>query len=351
MADVFLKRISLSGLLKSPEVILDLIKEANLSSALREGDFTGIKIHFGEKGNLSFVNPSILGPLVKYLKEKRTKPFIFDTNTLYRGQRMNAVDHLNLARAHGFGKLNIPIIIGDGLKGNDYVEVVINKKHFSSCFLGEVWRDTDFILSVAHLTAHLLTGFGATLKNLGMGIASRKGKMAQHCEVAPYINSKYCKGCGICARMCPQEAIEKEGETYRIIADKCTGCAQCISACPWGAVKINWSIAPSVLQERMVEYAYAATHNKRCAYFNFCVFITKECDCMNKETKGVVDDVGVLFSYDPVAVDRAGVDLVIEGCGLDIFKKLHPDVDYEHQFKYAEEIGLGRCDYRLIEVR
>mgnify|MGYP000026366219 CR=1 FL=1 len=349
MKDVFFKKITLSQLTEDPQIIVDILKYAKLYNNIKKNDFVGIKIHFGEKGNKSFINPKILKPLVKTLKDIPAKPFFFDTNTLYRGERTNAIDHINLARNHGFLSLNIPLLIGDGIKGNDYIEVTINKHHYNKCFLGAIWKDTDFIFSASHFTMHMLTGFGASIKNMGMGLASRRGKLAQHCEMSPRINTKDCILCGNCAKICPSSAIVKEDSHYKIIDNLCVGCAQCISACPQGAVKINWSEKNRLLQERMVEYAYAATSGKRCAYMNFCVFITKECDCMNKENKGFVNDLGILFGYDPVAVDKASVDLLIQQEGNDIIEKQHPNTDYNHQFAYAKKIGLGDPDYKIID--
>jgi len=348
MADVFFKRTTLNELLKKPDILLTFLDKSKLSLKLKKRDFLGIKIHFGEEGNKSYLNPKIIKPLIKYLK-RQTKPFFFDTNTLYRGQRMNSIDHLVLASQHGFHSLGIPVMVADGLKGNDYVELEIDEHHFDKCFITALWKDVDFILCLSHFTLHMLTGFGAAIKNLGMGLASKRGKLAQHCEVSPRINEAKCVGCGLCAASCPAQCIEKRDSFYTILNERCIGCAQCINVCPQDAIKIIWSNEYNLLQEKMVEYAYAATKNKPCAYFNFCIFITKECDCMNKEKEGFVEDLGVFFSYDPVAIDKASIDLLIQREKKDILKEIHPEVDYTHQFRYAQEIGLGSTDYNLIE--
>ncbi|MCM8823644.1 MAG: DUF362 domain-containing protein [Candidatus Omnitrophica bacterium] len=350
MVDVFFKRINYQQLLKEPQVILDLLEKANFKENIKKDDFLGIKVHFGERGNKSFVNPNFLLPLVRYLKNYKTKPFLFDTNTLYYGDRMNAIDHISLAKGHGFDRLGIPIIIGDGLRGNDYVEVEINKKHFNKCYLSLIWKDIDFILCLSHFKGHMLTGFGGAIKNLGMGIASRRGKLAQHCEIYPYIDKSKCKGCGICFNNCPSQCIEKDDDKFRIVSKLCIGCGQCMSLCPFRAIIINWSDSYTLIQERVVEYAFASLKGKRSIHINFCVFITKECDCMNKEEKGYCQDLGLLLSYDPVALDKASLDLLIDREKRDIFKEIHPETPYSEQFTYAEEIGLGTTDYRLIEV-
>lgn len=350
MSDVFFKRIKSDQLHKDPTIVCSFLDKLTPPLTFSPGDFIGVKMHFGEKGNKSYVHPKFLRPLIKRLQEQKTKPFLFDTNTLYRGKRMNSVDHINLASAHGFSALGVPIMIADGLRGGSCTEVVINKRHFNSCFIASLCQDIDTIFVISHLTAHMLAGFGAAIKNLAMGLSSRRGKLAQHCEILPTIAASKCTCCGACARQCPAQCIVSKQNTYEIQKNKCIGCAQCISVCPAGAVTINWSNEYTLLQERIVEYAYAASKDKRCVYMTFCLFITKECDCMNKETEGIVSDLGILASYDPVAIDRAAVELLQKREKKDIFKELHPDINYMHQFVYAEEIGLGCNTYTLIEI-
>lgn len=350
MADVFLKRITYDELLKNPDTLLQCLFSIKFEQSLKKNDFIGLKIHFGEKGNKSYINPNFLLPFVKFLKKTGTKPFLFETNTLYHGQRMNAIDHINLAHNHGFAKLNIPIIIGDGIKGNDYTEVEVNQKNFKRCFMAHALKDINHLLVLSHFTCHMLTGFGAAIKNLGMGCAARRGKLAEHCEVTPQINSQKCIKCAICAKNCPAEAIEKIETNYCIIKDRCIGCAQCIAVCPQAAVNIVWSEGYDLMGEKMVEYAYAVVKKVKCFYINFCLFITKECDCMNREDKGFVKDLGILFGYDPVAIDKASIDLVLSQENHDVLKEIHPQINYLHHLQYAKSIGLGSLEYRLIEL-
>ncbi|MCM8819735.1 MAG: DUF362 domain-containing protein [Candidatus Omnitrophica bacterium] len=348
MADVFLKRVTYDELLKAPKIIEDCLNISKITKNFK--DKVALKIHFGEKGNTSHINPNFLAPIVNLLKKNNLKPFLFETNTLYRGSRTNAIDHINLAFGHGFGKLNIPIIIGDGINGSDSFEVVINKKHFKTCYLAQALKDIDSMLVLSHFTGHMLTGFGAAIKNLGMGCASRKGKLAQHCDVSPHIDEKKCRGCFLCLKICPAQAIEKRTDKSFIIEEKCIGCAQCISVCPVGAIDIIWSYEYNMISERIAEYAFAAAKDRNCAYINFCIFMTKECDCMNKERNPYINDLGILFSLDPVSIDKASIDLIIASQKDDPIKKAHPQIDYLCQLNYAQAIGLGTQNYNLIEI-
>ncbi|MBU1122042.1 MAG: DUF362 domain-containing protein [Candidatus Omnitrophica bacterium] len=347
---VFFKRGNLSDFLKTPQKILDGVKKSGLSSQIEKDEFVGLKVHFGEKGNLSHINPKILTSLVKFLKKRGSRPFFWDTNTLYRGRRMHAVDHINLADSHGFAQFGVPIIIGDGIKGNDYIEARINQKHFQICYLASALKDIDCLIVLSHLTGHMLTGFGAAVKNLGMGCAAKRGKLLQHCLVSPKINKEKCIGCGLCSQHCCVDAIEKENSKYFIIEEKCIGCAQCISVCPKEAVTIVWSENYNVLGEKMVEYAYAVARKRKCFYINFCLYITKECDCMNREKSPFIDDIGILFSADPVSIDKASLDLVIDCQKRDAIGEIHPQIDYLSSLQYAQEIGLGNLEYKLIEI-
>ena len=349
MSEVFLKKGNYQQFLKSPQQILDGFKAAGQDKDLKKDQLLGLKIHFGEKGNKSYINPNFLTRLVKYLKEKKVKPFLFETSTLYRGKRTNAVDHITLAKSHGFGKLNIPLIIGDGIKGSDFLEAKIKQKHFQTFYLASSLKDMDSLLVLSHFTGHMLTGFGAAMKNLGMGCASRKGKLAQHCEVCPEIDPDKCIVCGICAQNCPAQAISKK-EKFFIDQAKCIGCAQCISVCPQAAVNIVWSESYDLIGQRMVEYAYAVTRQTKCIYINFCLYVTKDCDCMNKEESPAIPDLGILFSRDPLSIDKASIDLLIKDAPQDFLKENHPQIDYSSHLKYAQKIGLGSLDYKLIEI-
>lgn len=350
MSEVFFVKGNRDYFLKNPDRILDGFKKLNVDKNLKKKDFAALKIHFGEKGNKSYINPTFLTSLVKFLKHSGARPFLFETNTLYRGDRMNAIDHTRLAYGHGFGKLDIPIIIGDGIKGNDCIEVEINKKHFKKCYMAAGLADIDYLFVLSHFTGHMLTGFGAALKNLGMGCAARRGKLAQHCQVSPKIKPERCIACGVCAKNCSVEAIEKDGDKYKVVNEKCIGCAQCISVCPTGAADIVWSEEYNLIGEKMAEYAYAATLNKRAVYANFLLFITRECDCMNKEDNGFIEDIGVLFSNDPIAIDKASIDLILNGKNTDVLKDVHPQIDYLKSLNYAQDLGFGCLDYKIIEA-
>jgi uncharacterized Fe-S center protein len=316
--------------------------------------FVALKIHFGEKGNSGHIKPSWLRGILTQLKGKTSRYFITDSNTLYLGKRSNAVDHIHLAWQHGFTPENLegaPVVIADGLIGTDGEEVKAKFEKIKSPKIGSAIVHSDFLLCLTHMTGHLATGIGGAIKNLGMGCAARAGKLDQHAELHPRVSSKICINCGICLDYCPPQAIF-QGEGCVIIDDKkCIGCGECVAVCKAGAIKWRWDDDSVRVQEKMAEYAAAVRglFKQKAGFVNFLIKITKDCDCLSKDQPPIVEDIGILASSDPVAVDMASVDLVLKRAGRDIFRAGY-DIDWSIQLRHGEHVGLGRLDYELIDL-
>jgi hypothetical protein len=368
-----LKVESAKTLLDKLEVLLD---RADLKGKIREKDLVAIKLHFGEKGNTAFVRPIFLRRIVDRVKELKGKPFLTDTNTLYTGTRSEAVSHLTTASENGFTEsvVNAPILIADGLRGNSAMKVRIDKPIFKTVSIAREIYMTDVLIAVTHFKGHELSGFGGALKNLGMGCSSREGKLSQHSNISPKVKGKACKGCESCLIWCAQEAISMRPpqsgvETKQSIAfidpKKCVGCGECILTCPSGAIQIQWNESIPIFQKKMVEHAYGAVQKKKekTLYLNFLTQISPACDCYGYSDTPIVNDIGILSSEDPVAIDQASVDLVNREEGNrssklpknwepegDKFRAIYPEVDWNIQLAYAEEIGLGTREYELIKI-
>lgn len=320
---------------------------------IERDSFVALKINFGEKGNKGYIKPQWLLPLINSLKKKSSRVFITDTNTLYIGSRSNAVDHIRLAGGHGFNQasLGIPVLIADGLIGRDDDEIPVNLPRVKTAKIASAFLNTDVLLGLSHFTGHMLSGFGAAIKNLGMGCASRAGKLEQHSDMHPRVRSKACDFCKVCFDYCPTEAIEERKEKAFILEKKCIGCGECLVVCPVGAVKLTWDEDTIRVQEKMAEYALGVQKlfGDKIGFINFLVNITKDCDCMSTDAPPIADDLGILSSHDPVALDKASADLVIQSAGKDILR-IHNDVDWSAQLRHAERIGLGTTDYKLIRL-
>ncbi len=368
-----------SNLKESPgKTLLDkldrLMDRADLKGKISERDLVAIKLHFGEKGNTAFVRPLFLRRVVDRVKQYQGKPFLTDTNTLYIGTRAEAISHLTTAYQNGFlyPVVDAPLLIADGLRGNSAVKVRIDRPLFKTVSIAHAVYMADVLIGVAHFKGHELTGFGGALKNLGMGCASREGKLSQHSNISPQVKGKTCRGCQRCLPGCPQDAItilfpvsETGHGTAAINPEKCVGCGECILNCPSGAIQIQWNETIPVFQKKIVEYAYGAVLNKKgkTLYLNFLTQISPRCDCNGYSDTPIVNDIGILSSGDPVAIDQASADLVNaqEGNrssklpanrkpGEDKFRALYPDVDWTIQLDYAEQIGLGTRSYELIKI-
>lgn len=344
-----------------------LLNEASIDKKIKKGDLTAVKLHFGEKGNISHIRPVIVREFVLKLKSLGAKPFLTDTNTLYTGERLESVSHLTNAIHNGFGYscVEAPLVIADGLKGTSSRKVKIDKKWFKEVPIALEIYHSDSMAVLSHFKAHELTGFGGAIKNLGMGCSSREGKLAQHSSLGPKVIPKKCIECGDCIVYCPVNAINwKESKAF-IEQKICIGCGGCIVICPVNAIQPQWNESVPAVQEKMAEHALGAIKGKagRVIFVNFVLSVTPHCDCYGHSDKSIVPDVGILASDDPVAIDRASVDLVnaqqgIRGTALssgwdkggDKFKGVYPEIDWTHQFTHAESIGLGTTDYKLIKL-
>jgi uncharacterized Fe-S center protein len=341
-----------------------LISTSGLEEIVQKRDLTAVKLHFGELGNTAFIRPLFIRKIVEDIKGIGGEPFLTDANTLYAGTRSNAAGHIRTAVRNGFAYsvVEAPIVIADGLRGKSEVRVQIDRKRFKTAYIGSEIARADALISAAHFKGHELAGFGGTLKNIGMGCASRRGKLAQHSTVSPKVKRKRCIGCRECIGHCSQAAISLKDEKAVIDPEKCIGCGECILICPNKAVQIRWNQSIPMFLENMMEYVEGALKNKagKALFINFITDVTPACDCVPHSDAPVVRDIGIVASTDPVAIDQASVDLVNRepalpgscltenrGPGEDKFKGIYPKVDWAYQFEYAESIGLGSRAYTL----
>ena len=313
-----------------------------------------LKLHFGEEGNTGYVRPAYVSLIVEDLLQRKAHAVVSDSNTLYRGRRTNSRDHLDMAYEHGFtpDALKAEVVIPDDTQKQNIREVELNGSYVKTAKIGRVYWDADAIIGIAHFKGHLMTGFGGALKNIGMGCATREGKLFQHSDLAPIVVIKKCTGCKSCLAVCPAAAITMKNDMAVVDASKCIGCASCIAACKFNAIDLNWEAGGMLIQEKMIEYTKAALLNKKgkAVFYNFLIKITKECDCLAKDDPRVVPDIGILASTDPVALDQASFDLVVKKAGADIFKQFHPNRDANKQLAYAQKIGLGTRDYETLSI-
>lgn len=331
-----------------------LLERSGFRAMVSEGTAANIKLHFGEKGNTGYVRPEVVAEISGAVKARGGTVMISDSNTLYRGRRIKSDDHLQLAREHGFTDATTggTVMIADEQDPSSVLSLDINGRNVETAKILRCYTEADLLVGLAHFKGHMITGFGGAVKNIGMGCATRQGKLAQHSGMAPYIIRKNCIGCGACRDVCPVDAISVTDGKASLDGKTCIGCASCIAACRNGAVEINWGGGAAALAERMVEYAYATLANCRKKVFvNAAYHITAECDCLAMDDPLIAPDIGFLLSGDPVAVDQASYDMVCgRAGGIDPFRKAHPQRDSLRQLDCAESTGLGVRQYELIDV-
>ncbi len=347
-----------------------LVKRAGIANIDFKNQFVAIKIHFGEPGNLAYIRPNYAARLVSLLRELGAKPFLTDCNTLYSGRRSNAVDHLQSAMENGFNPMSAGcnVIIADGVKGTDYREIEIDGQYCKAPKIGAAIADADIIISMNHFKGHEQAGFGGALKNLGMGCASVGGKLELHCASQPRIDTEACKGCNICVKHCAHDAIHlNNNRKAEIDYERCVGCGQCVALCQYDGAVMGEGDTSERLNYKIDEYTKAVLADKPHFHVSFIMNVSPECDCWNHNDAAIIPDLGIAASFDPVALDKACADMVINAPiiggnklaethphehleGEDKFHLIHPDTNWQAGLRYAEEIGLGSQAYELITV-
>lgn len=344
-----------------------LLRKAGVDAIDMENKFAAIKLHFGEPGNLSFLRPNFAKTVADLVREKGGLPFLTDCNTLYVGRRKHALEHLAAAQENGYSPLSTgcQIIIGDGLKGTDDVEVpVTGGTHFTSARIGRAIMDADIFISLNHFKGHEMTGFGGAIKNIGMGCGSRAGKMAMHSCGKPTVDPEKCRGCKTCSRYCAQNAISfGEDRKARIDHETCVGCGRCIGTCNFDAISNAVDAESTILNERMAEYTQAVLAGRPHFHVSVVNQVSPCCDCHGENDAAIVPDLGIFVSFDPVALDHACIDAVnaapmlpnsaLAQCAHthnDHFTDIHPTTHWRSQLEHAQRLGIGSMDYELITV-
>ena len=344
-----------------------LIKKAGIGSIDFKDKYTAIKIHFGEPGNLAFLRPNYAKVVADIVKELGGKPFLTDCNTLYVGGRKNALDHLESAYTNGFSPFSTGchILIADGLKGTDEEYVPVEGgEYVKEAKIGRAVMDADVFISLTHFKGHEATGFGGTLKNIGMGCGSRAGKMEMHSAGKPHVDQSLCIGCKRCAKICAHNAPFFTDGKAAIDHDKCVGCGRCIGVCPKDAVLAASDESNDILNCKIAEYTKAVIQDKPNFHISLVIDVSPYCDCHAENDAAIVPDVGFFASFDPVALDKACADAVnaqppiANTClseadheGHDHFGAVFPTTNWRTCIEHAKKIGLGTDEYELIEVK
>ena len=259
------------------------------------------------------------------------------------------------------------IIIADGLKGNDEVEVpVAGGEYVKNAKIGRAVMDADVFISLTHFKGHETAGFGGCLKNIGMGCGSRAGKMEQHNAGKPHVNQELCVGCGQCRKICAHGApvIDRPARPPSTTTSAWAAAGASPSA-PRTPCSINWDESTSNLNRKIAEYTKAVVDGRPCFHISLVIDVSPNCDCRSENDMAIVPNVGMFASFDPVALDMACIDAVnaqtpLHGSAADCpedhqhahdhFQRIHPDTDWRSCLEHGEKIGLGTREYELVKI-
>ena len=291
----------------SPDSVVKMFKHLNYPL----GDKIGLKVHSGEAGGKYFLTPDFLQKIYDY-----TKGTFIECNTAYDGNdlqytRSNTKNHTNLLNYHGWLKNGRKTVIMDENPDKNFNLTVKNYTKIPNNIVGEHIKDFDSVLVLAHFKGHGAGGFGGALKQLSIGFASQAGKTNIH---TAGVSSNW-----------------KEQMTY------------------W-ATQEDFTSSMGDAASTVVEFF---RERKGIAFINVLANISLYCDCSGSGAPAPrIKDIGILASTDPVAIDRASVDMLHAYTDLGTFQLLEQIkfLKGENTINVAEQHGIGKQTYNLIDV-
>lgn len=349
-SDVYFIKVETQDIEQRIEALKKVLDRVNPFSAYQKGEFIPIKLTVGDSACVYNLDARLVKTIVQDIKKKWAQPFLFDTCVIYKGERQNAISHLNLAQNKGFShsKIGAPFIIADGLLGQEGREFKIDSPNIDKIKVPSFVGMLDSLVVLSHSTGHMLSGYAGAIKNVAMGMSCRPTKQVQHSSLKPYVIAKNCVACGCCIEVCPVNAISYKNKKAFIDSGLCIGCGECLCACKFDAIFINWDENPHIFCKRMVEVAkFILSKFKNKFFLNFAFDIAKECDCTStKEERMISKNLGILASTDILSIDKVTADLANQNNSTSYF--VNKKNIYESMFKYAQDFGLGNLEYNLI---
>ena len=285
----------------SSEKLIELYKKLDIKL---EGNIA-VKVHSGEKGNQNFLRPEFMKPLVDYLDGT-----IVETNTSgpeYISERNTNEKHKKLLEEHGWTKVFKKVEILDAEQPDEEIDIpngIMLKKNY----IGSKTKNYDGFLVLAHFKGHVMGGYGGALKQLSIGFGSRLGKTLMHSGGKSRDPEEFMK------TICPDKDFK-----------------ECMADCAFSVV--------NKFRGKMV-------------FINVMKNISIDCDCDGNAKPPCMKDIGMLSSTDPVAIDKACLDLIYNSDDPGkkelierIEKKLGP-----HIIECSVQLGTGSADYELINI-
>ncbi|MGD2251212.1 MAG: DUF362 domain-containing protein [Candidatus Methanofastidiosia archaeon] len=342
----------------------EILEQADLSKYITNGDYVAIKTHFGSRGGHRVVRPIFLKKIADAVKKVGGHPFVTDT------VRPKGIQYLEIANMQGINPQSVgcPVVLADGLWGRNYVRVPAGDLITEIGIASEIY-DADAMIVVNHCKGHIQSGFGGAIKNLGMGgIAARsregdpeRGKVHALARVKIIHYEDKCILCGKCADVCDHGAITVK-DAFELNEEKCVKCGRCIEVCEEGGLEMERD--EEQFQRALAEAAKAVVStfdSGKVFYVSFITEVMPHCDCHPHADVPIVNDQGVLAGDDPVAIDKASLDIIENAqtlpdsaafgveSGKGLLEKVTNRNPYVHVNK-AAELGLGDLEYELVTI-
>lgn len=303
---------------------LEVLKK-ELKNIFNPGERIAVKLHMGEPGNKTRLSIPFVKGIVDILLKLGTKPFLFDSPVKYDSPRNTEQGYLKAAKAEGWESVGCPVVVS-----NESVQL---KGKYATYGVCKKLIEADGVLVLTHVKGHECTGFGASIKNLGMGALSKETKtMIHHGGEPKYIGN--CQMCGECARACPTDNIRYENNRPYFDKNWCLGCSNCVLSCKYNAIKPNLETFDKLLADGAVT---AKNSFKKSYFVNVINNLTQMCDCLSDPGKIVMEDVGFVIGDKLTEVDRESFDRINQKADKDIFLEVNKKSPLIH-IKAAEEL-------------
>ena len=281
----------------SPEKLVDMYKVLGKELPGK----VAVKVHSGEEGNQNYLKPEFMKPMIDYVKGT-----VVECNTAYPGERNTTEKHLKTIENHGWSKL-FDFDLMDA-EGPDMVLEVKNGKHLKENYVGKNMANYDSMLVLSHFKGHPMGGYGGALKQLSIGCASSEGKSWIH-------------------------SAGTNKDQYTV----------------WNKLPPQDHFLGSMAEAASTVVDY---FKGNMVFINVMANMSVDCDCCADAEDPCMKDMGILISDDPIAIDQACIDIVMnsDDPGKENFMERVNSRNGLHTIERAQEFGFGSREYELIEV-
>ena len=293
-------------------------------------------------------------------------PYVTETisTLMVYKENVSMFEWMELATKKGIrSSFELPLLPLDGACGTDGLFIPVVGKEIAATFVSNALLWSANLVVLSSVTCDPLTGMEGSLKSLGFGCVTVQGKRKLHDVLKPAVVAKRCTKCGRCD-ICNWDAIQWSFGYPSIVGELCKGCMLCYLECPDDAISIP-TLQRKRYNIRLVDTCLGVrkAFSGNICYINLIEKVTPRCG-PKYPNKPIIPDLGLLVSTDPVAIDKASLDLINNALGIphtaaetcDVLKPGKNKVeaitgfDPNYTFKLAEDIGLGSTTYELIEI-